>query len=103
MNRNVAARPATPRLAVRTVPLRSANPRFQPKKKGIVGRIFRWLVFLGIVGAIAASFFVDAGNGKTYADLYTIPAYKWAKDKAFPPESETEAKKDAAPAVPSEL
>jgi hypothetical protein len=104
MNRNLAVRPATPRPAVRTVPLRSANPRFQPKKKGILGRLFRWTLFLGIVGAIVASFFVKADNEKTYADLYTIPAVEWAKAKIFPPEPEpAPAKKEAAPAAPSEF
>src|SRR5688572_2448399 len=103
MNRNVAVRPGTPRPA-RALPLRSAAPRFQPKKKGILGRLFRWTLFLGIIGAIAAGFFVKTGDGeKTYADVYTIPAYEWAKAKIFPPEEAEAPKKDAAPAGPSEL
>jgi hypothetical protein len=103
MSRNVstrvltaAARPARP------TGLRNAAPRFQPKKKSIVGRIFRWLVLLSIIGAVVATFLVKAPDGNTYADLYTIPASKWAyhwvKDKISPPEEEAETpKKDAAP------
>lgn len=105
MNRNATSRVAT--RPVRPTALRSVGPRPQPKKSGILGRIFRWFVFLGIVGAIAASFFVKAPDGNTYADLYTKPAYRWAKDKIFPPEPEPETavtvKKEAAPAAPSEL
>jgi hypothetical protein len=102
MNRNVSTRVLTaPARPARPTALRSA-PRFQPKKKSIVGRICRWLAFLGIVGAVAASFFVQASEGKTYADVYTIPASKWAyhfvKDKISPPEEEAETpKKEAAP------
>lgn len=103
MNRNVstrvltaAARPARP------TALRPAGPRLLPKKKGIVGRIVRWFVFLSIVGAVVASFFVKAPDGNTYADLYTIPAskwaYHWAKEKISPAETEEETpKKDAGP------
>ena len=102
MNRNVSTRVLTaPARPARPVPLRGAGPRFLPKKKSIVGRIFRWLVFLGIVGAVAASFFVKAADGNTYADLYTIPASKWAynfiKDKISPAEEAETPKKDAAP------
>lgn len=103
MSRNVstrvltaAARPARP-TGVRPLP-----PRLQPKKKSIVGRLVRWTVFLGILGAVVATFFVKAAEDKTYADLYTIPAskwvYHWVKDRISTPEEEAEApKKDAAP------
>jgi hypothetical protein len=104
MNRNVSTRvlTAAPARPARPTALRTAGPRFQPKKRGILGRMFRWLVFLSIIGAVVASFFVKASDGNTYADLYTIPASKWAyhwvKDKISPPESEAETpKKDAAP------
>jgi hypothetical protein len=104
MNRTLPSRAASvsPRPA-RAIPLRSARPL--PKKKGILGRLFRWTLFLGIIGAIVASFFVKTGDGeKTYADLYTIPAYEWAKAKVFPPETEPEpAKKEVVPAAPSEF
>jgi hypothetical protein len=102
MNRNVSTRVLTaPARPARPTALRSA-PRFQPKKKSIVGRILRWTVFLSIIGAVVASFFVKASDDKTYADLYTIPASQWAyhfvKDKISPPEEEAETpKKDAAP------
>ncbi len=102
MNRNVSTRVLTaPARPARPTALRSA-PRFQPKKKSIAGRIVRCFVFLGVVGAVVASFFVQASDGNTYADLYTIPASKWAyrfvKDKICPPEEEVETpKKDAAP------
>ena len=98
MPRNVSTRVLTvPARPARPTALRNA-PRFQPKKRGIVGRIVRWTLFLGIVGAIVASFFVTASDGKTYADLYTIPAYQWVKNKISPPEEEAETpKKDAAP------
>jgi hypothetical protein len=107
MNRNVstrvlaaAARPARP------TGLRNAAPRFQPRKRSIVGRIFRWLVFLSIIGAVVATFLVKAPDGNTYADLYTIPASKWAyhwvKDKVSPPEEE-EAETPKKDAAPSEL
>jgi DNA-binding protein H-NS len=102
MNRNVSTRIAVaPVRPARPTALRSA-PRFQPKKKSIVGRIVRWFVFLGIVGAVVASFFVKAPDGNTYADLYTIPAskgvYHWVKEKISPPEEEAETpKKEAAP------
>src|SRR3954469_13824900 len=103
MNRNVSTRV----LAVSARPARPvARPRFQPKKKGILGRILRWSVFLGIPAAVAASFFVTASDGKTYADLYTIPAskgaYHWVKDKISPPE-EPEVETPKKPAAPSEL
>ena len=103
MNRNVSTRVLTaPARPARPTALRPAGPRFQPRKKSVVGRIFRWLVFLGIIGAVAASFFVKASDGNTYADHYTIPAskwaYRWVKDKISPPESVEETpKKDAAP------
>lgn len=103
MNRNVATRTvsAPPRPA-RVTALRSARP--QPRRKGVLGRIVRWLVVLGLLGAIIASFFVQADPDHTYADLHTLPAYRWAKDKIFPPETESgTAKKDAVPAGPSEL
>src|SRR5437868_176570 len=102
MNRNVStrvlsaqARPARP------TALRTAAPRLQPRKKSVAGRIFRWLTFLSIIGAVVASFFVTASDGKTYADLYTIPAYHWLKAKISPPEEESETSKKEAP--PSEL
>ena len=101
MNRNVSTRVLTvaPRPA-RPAPLR-AVPRFQPKKKSIVGRIVRWSIFLSIIGAVVATFFVDASDGKTYADLYTIPAAKWvyafAKDKIAPAEEVETPKKEAGP------
>lgn len=90
---------------VRATALRSAGvARPQPKKKGLLGRISRWMVFLAIIGAVAASFFVEAGDGKTYADLYTLPAYQWVKGRIFPPETEPEtARKEAVPAAPFEL
>lgn len=103
MNRNISTRVLTaPARHARPAVLRSAGPRFQPKKRSIVGRIFRWLVFLGIVGAVVASFFVKAPDGNTYADLYILPASKWVysyvKDKISPPEEEAEVpKKEAAP------
>jgi hypothetical protein len=103
MNRHVSTRVLTaPARHARPAPLRGAAPRLLPRKKSIVGSVVRWFVFLGIVGAVAASFFVQARDGKTYADLYTIPASKWAygfvKDKISPPEPEEETpKKDAAP------
>jgi hypothetical protein len=67
--------------------------------------MIRWLVFLSIIGAVVASFFVKAPDGNTYADLYTIPAskgvYHWVKEKISPPEEAAETpKKDA---VPTEL
>lgn len=102
MNRNVSTRVLTAvARPARPAALRS-GPRLQPKKKGIAGRIFRWLLLLGIVGAVVAGFFVKADDDKTYADLYTIPlskaAYHWVKDKISPAEEETETpKKDAAP------
>jgi hypothetical protein len=102
MNRNVTTKVRTAPAPVRATALRSARP--QPRKSGIVGRIVRWFVFLGIVGAIIASFFVKADDKNTYADLYTKPAFRWAKDKVFPPETETgTAKKEVVPAGPSEL
>lgn len=103
MNRNVSTRV----LAVSARPARPvARPRFQPKKKSNFGRILRWSVFLGILGAVAASFFVKASDDKTYADLYTVPAstwaYHWVKDKISPPEEpEVETPKKAA--APSDL
>jgi hypothetical protein len=107
MNRNTQTRLASaPARPARATALRGTAARYQPKKRGVLGRIFRWFLFLSIVGSIVASFFVKAGDGKTYADLYTIPAYQWVKAKIFPPETETEtetAKKDAVPAAPSEL
>jgi hypothetical protein len=64
------------------------------------------MIFLGIVGAIVASFFVKAPDGATYADHYTIPASKWAynwiANKISPPE-ETEAETPKKNAAPSEL
>lgn len=107
MHRNVSTRVITvPARPARATALRSA-PRFQPRKKSIVGRIVRWTVFLGIVGAVAASFFVKASDDKTYADLYTVPASKWAvtwvKDKIAPPEPEPEAETPKKAAGPSEL
>lgn len=106
MSRNVSTRV----LVVPARPARTAAPRiparrFQPKRKSVVGRIARWFVVLGVVGAVAASFFVQAADGRTYADRYTIPASKWAyhwvKDRIAPPEEEVEA--PAKPAGPSEL
>jgi hypothetical protein len=102
MNRNVSTRVLTAARPARPTALRSVGPRFQPKKRGILGRIFRWFVFLSIIGAIVASFFVKASDGNTYADLYTVPAskwvYHWAKEKISPPEEAAETpKKDAAP------
>jgi hypothetical protein len=103
MNRNVSTRVLTaPARPARPAALRSAGPRLQPKKRGVVGRIFRWLIFLGIIGAIVASFFVKAPDGNTYADLYTIPVskgvYHWVENKISPPEPEAETpKKEAAP------
>src|SRR6185295_15835677 len=99
MNRNVSSKVLTGAVRpARPTALRNAAPRLQPKKKSVVGRIFRWLVCLSVVGAVVASFFVPASDGKTYADLYTLPAYHWVKDKISPPEPETETlKKDAAP------
>ena len=45
MNRNVSTRVLTvPARPARPAPLRSAGPRFQPKKKSPLGRIFRWLI-----------------------------------------------------------
>lgn len=103
MSRNVSTRvlTAVPARPARPTAVRSA-PRFQPRKKSIVGRIVRWLILAGIVGAVVATFFVKASDGNTYADLYTIPAtkwvYHWVKDKISEPEPEAEtAKKDAAP------
>src|SRR5436190_5294583 len=103
MNRNVSTRVLTvPARPARPAPLRSAGPRFQPKKKSALGRIFRWLIVLSVIGAVVASFFVKASEDNTYADLYTIPAsrwaYHWVKDKISGPEPEAETpKKDAAP------
>jgi hypothetical protein len=119
MNRNIPTRPvavprpaaappppppsaAAPARAARATARRTAGPRYQPKKKSLVGRIVFWLIFLGIPGLVVASFFVKAPDGKTYADLYTKPAYRWAKAKVLPPEEEA-AKKEAVPAAPSEL
>jgi hypothetical protein len=107
MNRNVSTRVLTaPARPARPAPHRSAAPRFQPRKKSILGRVFRWLICLGILAAIVASFFVQASDGKTYADLYIIPAskgaYHWVKDKISPPE-EPEAETPKKAAVPSEL
>jgi hypothetical protein len=106
MNRNVSTRVlAAPARPARPTAVRTA-PRFQPRKKSIVGRIVRWTVFLAIVGAIAASFFVQASDGKTYADLYIVPtakgAFQWAKDKISPPEEE-EAEVPKKEVGPSEL
>src|SRR5262245_40587378 len=106
MNRNVSTRVLTaPARPARPTALRT-GPRFQPKKRGIVGRIVRWLVFLSIIGAVAASFFVKAPDGNTYADLYTIPAskgvYNWGKEKISPAES-SEAETPKKDAAPSEL
>lgn len=94
MNRNVSTRVlATPARPARPAALRNA-PRFQPRKKSIVGRIARWSIFLGILGAVAASFFVRASDDKTYAELYTIPAstwaYTWVKSQISQPEPEPE-------------
>lgn len=105
MNRNVSTRVLTAapaaRPAARPTALRSA-PRFQPKRKSVVGRIVRWMIFLSIIGAIVASFFVKASEDKTYADLYTIPAakgaYHWVKAQISEPEPDPETvKKDTAP------
>jgi len=103
MNRNVSTRvAAVPARPARAAALRSAGARFQPKRRGIVGRIIRWFLFLGVLGAVVATFFVKAPDGNTYADLYTIPAskavYHFVKDKISPEEPEAETpKKDAAP------
>jgi hypothetical protein len=117
MNRNQPTRPAAvPRPAAPPPPpapaARPANratarrgtaaARYQPRRKSIIGRIVFWLIFLGIPGLVVASFFVKSADGRTYADLYTKPAYRWAKAKVFPPEEASE-KKEAAPAAPSEL
>jgi len=107
MNRNVSTRVLTPAARPdRPTGLRNAAPRFQPKKKSIVGRILRWVVFVSILGAVGATFLVKAPDGNTYADLYTIPASKWAyhwvKDKVSPPEEEEAEIPKKAPA-PSEL
>ena len=68
MNRNITTRVLTTTARpARPTGLRNAAPRFQPKKKSIVGRIFRWLVFLSIPGAVAATFLVKAPDGNTYA------------------------------------
>lgn len=106
MNRNVSTRVlATAARPARPTALRPA-PRFQPKKKSIVGRIVRWTVFLGIVGTVVATFFVKASDDKTYADLYTVPACKWAynwvHDKISPPE-EPEVEVSRKDPGPSEL
>jgi len=108
MNRNVSTRVLTaPARPARPVAHRSAAPRFQPRKKSILGRIFRWLICLSIVAAVVASFFVTASDGKTYADLYTIPAskgaYHWVKDKISEPQPEPEAETPKKEAPPSQL
>jgi hypothetical protein len=104
MNRNVSTRVLT--APARPAALRSAGPRLQPRKKSIVGRIIRWTVFLGILGALGASFFVKASDDKTYADLYVMPAVNgvvtFVKDKISPPEEE-EAESPKKAAAPSEL
>ena len=102
MNRSVSTQVLTASRPARPTGRRNTAPRFQPKKKSIVGRLSRWLVFLSIIGAVVATFFVKAPDGNTYADLYTIPAskgaYHWVKDKISPPEEEVETpKKEAAP------
>lgn len=102
MSRNVSTRVLTaPARPARPAAVRSASPRFQPKRKSIVGRLFRWLVFVGVIGVVVASFFVKTSDDHTYADLYTIPASKWVysfvKDKISPPEEAETPKKDAGP------
>jgi len=119
MNRNQPTRPvAVPRPAAAAPPppppapaparparataRRTSGPRYQPKKKSVVGRIVFWLFLLGLPGLVVASFFVKAEDGRSYADLYVKPAWRWAKEKISPPEVEN-ARTEAAPAAPSEL
>src|SRR5579859_5884224 len=107
MNRNVSTRVLAAARPARPTGLRNAAPRFQPRKRSNVGRIFRWFVFLSIIGALVATFFVRSPDGNTYADLYVIPASKWAyhwvKDKVSPPEEEAEPEATKKDAAPSEL
>jgi len=108
MNRNVSTRVLTaPARSPRPGAPRGAAPRFQPRKKPVLGRILRWMIFLSIIGAVVASFFVQAADGKTYADLYTIPAsawaYHWVRDKISQPEPEPEVETPKKAAAPSEL